>query len=118
VPQLASLQRTFIYDRRAGGSLTVQDQCQFTSPEPFGIQFITFGQWKQTSSTQMLLWQNDRAVLIDFDAGGAELNIGSQPINEDLPGKQRPIHISVDLKTPTMIAKLQSVIRAATVPEH
>jgi hypothetical protein len=113
VPQLIQLGRTFTYDRRAGGSLTVQDECRFASPEPFGIQFITFGQWKQTSPNQLAVWQDSQAVTIDFDADGAALNIASQPIDEDLPGKQRPIHISVDLKMPTMIAKLKSVIRIA-----
>jgi hypothetical protein len=116
VPQLRSLKRAFTYDRRAGGSLTVVDECRFDSPESFGIQFITFGKWKQTSATQLMIWQDNQAVTIDLDAGGGALNIASVPIDEDLPGKQRPVHISVDLKIPTMTANLKSVIRAAT--EH
>ena len=113
VPQLTSLKRTFTYDRGAGGSLMVQDECRFASPEAFGIQFITFGQWKQTSPTQLLVWQGNQTVQIDFDASG-DLKIGSQPIDEDLPGKQRPNHISVDLKTPATMAKLTSVIRSVS----
>ena len=114
VGQLSSLRCTFTYDRRAGGSLTVVDECRFASPESFGIQFITFGKWKQTSPTQLRVWQDNQAVTIDLDADGGALDIASQPIDEDLPGKQRPVHISVDLKTPTMVASLKSVIRAVS----
>ncbi len=115
VGQLIGLSRRFTYDR-AGGSLTIEDKCSFDSPQSFGIQFITFGQWKQISPTQLTIWQDNQAVTIDLDANGAALNIASQTIDEDLPGKQRPTHISVDLKMPTMKATLTSVIRAAS--EH
>ena len=118
VPQLTSLQRTFTYDRRGGGSLTIQDDCRFATPEPFGIQFITFGQWKQISPTEMVVWEGGQVVRIDFDAGGGELDFTSQVIDEDLPGKRQPIHINVDLKTPAMIARLKSVIRATLSPKY
>ena len=117
VPQLTRLQRTFTYDRGDGGSLTIEDECRFSAPASFGIQFITFGKWKQTSPTQLLVWQDNQAVRIDLATFSGDLNISSTPIDEDLPGKQRPIHVSVDLKTPTTNVNLKSVIRAVAAPE-
>ncbi len=111
VEQLTQLTRTFVYDRRGLGALTVTDECDFSSPEAFGIQFITFGHWKQKSPTQLIVWQGDQAVLIDIDAGGRRLAISAEPIDENLPGHQRPTHISVDLQEPTTAIRLTSVIR-------
>ena len=116
VPELTQLRRIFTYDRRESGSLTVEDQCHFSKSASFGIQFITFGQWKQTSPTQLIVWQNDQAVKIDFDADGKELIISSQSIEEDLPGKERPTHISVDLKSPAMDVMLKSVMQPDSPP--
>ncbi|MGD0461893.1 MAG: heparinase II/III family protein [Tepidisphaeraceae bacterium] len=115
-PELTQLHRTFTYDRTESGSLTVEDECHFSSPASFGVQFITFGHWKQTSPTQLLVWQDDRAVRIDFDAHGKGLIVRSQPIEEDLPGAQRPTHISVDLDAPTMDVTLKSVMRPDSPP--
>jgi hypothetical protein len=50
-------------------------------------------------------------VTIDFDAGGQALNFSSQTIDEDLPGKEKPTHISVDLQKPSADVSLKSVIR-------
>ncbi|MGA2440688.1 MAG: heparinase II/III family protein [Tepidisphaeraceae bacterium] len=117
VGQLTSLHRTFTYDRRGGGTLTIDDECRFSAPASFGIQFITFGNWKRTSANQLLVWQDNQAVRIDLATDGGDLSITSAPIDEDLPGKVRPIHISVDLKSPAANVKLKSVIRSVAVPE-
>jgi hypothetical protein len=114
--RLTHLSRTFTYDRRKGGSLTIEDECGFTTPAGFGIQFITFGKWKQTSPTQLLVWQGNEAVQIDLTTNGPDLNISSVPIEGDLPGKQRPIHISVDLKSPSTLARIKSTLRAVPAP--
>jgi hypothetical protein len=58
-----------------------------------------------------VVWQDDEAVKIDLDAGGSALVIRSQLIEEDLPGKKQPTHISVDLANPAKEASLKSVIR-------
>jgi hypothetical protein len=111
VPELTELHRTFVYDRSGGGSLTIRDECRFDSPRSFGIQFITFGIWEQVSPTRIRVWQGSEAVTIDFDAGGQALNFSSQTIDEDLPGKEKPTHISVDLQKPSADVSLKSVIR-------
>jgi hypothetical protein len=115
-PELERLRRTFTYDRAGLGSLTVEDECQFSSPAAFGIQFITFGKWKQISPTGLLFWEGDRAVRIDLDAGGNELAIHSQVIEEDLPGKVRPTHISVDLAKPLEAVRVRAVMRPDAAP--
>jgi Heparinase II/III-like protein len=115
-PELVRLTRTFTYDRNGPGSLTVEDECHFSTPAAFGIQFITFGHWKQTSPTQLLVWQDNQAVRIDFDSGENALVIRSQLIEEDLPGKERPTHISVDVKSPTKDVVLKSIIQPDSAP--
>jgi hypothetical protein len=115
-PELVQLTRKFTYDRTDSGSLTIEDECHFSTPAPFGIQFITFGHWKQTSPTQLLVWQNDQVVQIDLDAGGNALVFSSQLIEEDLPGKERPTHISVNLANPRENIVLKSVMRPSSPP--
>lgn len=116
-PRLTRLTRTFTYDRGNGGSLTIDDECRFSAPAPFGIQFITFGKWKLISPTQLLVWQDNQAVQIDLTTDGGDLNISSVLIDEDLPSKKHPVHISVDLKSPSTLARVKSVIRTAAAPE-
>jgi Heparinase II/III-like protein len=116
VPELTQLTRMFRFNRQGTGSLEITDECRFSKPADFGITFVTFGEFEQTSPTQLVIRQRDRAMQIDLDAGGAALKITSQPIDEDLPDKQKPLRIAVELVSPAMNASLKSTIQPMAKP--
>ena len=98
VPELKSLHRTFTFTRGSAASLTIDDRCVFATPQSFGIAFVTFGNWKQTSPTSLKVWQGDAAVQVDFEtADGRSLKMSSQTIEEDSSSGKHPTRISVDV---------------------
>jgi hypothetical protein len=111
VPGLRWLQRTFVYDRRQGGFLTIEDECHFNTPQAFGIQYITFGGFEFPSANELVVQENSAMVRIGLDAGAAVLKIGAVSIHEDLPDKGTPVHISVDFAQPATDFRLKSTIR-------
>ena len=114
-PELKQLRRDFSFDHRVG-ALTIRDEVEFSSPQSFGVTFVTFGRWKQFSPTRLVVWQKDQAVQIDFDANGAALKMNSQEIDEDLPGKVKPTRILIELQKPLQQTVLRADFRWAPPP--
>jgi hypothetical protein len=77
---------------------------------------VTFGQWKQISPTQILVWQKQSAVEIDLHGGGPELKIGAEEIDEDLPTKTKPTRITVELRTPSQRVDMTEDFHVAAPP--
>ena len=48
VKALRKLERTFVFSRGGGGSLTVTDEVAFDTPQSFGTALITFSEWKRS----------------------------------------------------------------------
>ncbi len=115
VPELKNLRRDFGFDHRSG-VLKIRDEAQFQSPQSFGVTFITFGQWKKLSSTQILIWQKWAAVEVDFHTDVSQLKISAQQIDEDLPGKTKPTRIMVQLRDPSQRVDMTEDFHAATAP--
>lgn len=115
VPELKKLQRDFSFDHLSG-AMTIRDEAEFSSPQSFGITFVTFGQWKQISPTQILVWQKQSAVEIDLHGGGPELKIGAEEIDEDLPTKTKPTRITVELRTPSQRVDMTEDFHVAAPP--
>jgi Heparinase II/III-like protein len=115
VPELKELQRDFNFDHQSE-ALTIRDHAKFSSPQSFGVTFITFGQWKQLSSTQILVWQKQVAVEIDFHGFEPKLKITGEQIDEDLPTKKKPTRITVELANSSQTVDLTEEFDAATPP--
>jgi len=100
VPELESLQRTFVYRREGENSLTVTDNFAFSSAQTFGSALITYGQWKQLSPRELLISQNQDAVKVDIDTGGAPFEISQEEIKEENHDKTHPTRIGINLTGP------------------
>lgn len=65
VPELRKLVRTFRYNRTGAGSVIVEDEFEFTSPQAFEISLLTAGKWARPS---------DRVY--EFSSGKEKLRAG------------------------------------------
>jgi hypothetical protein len=108
---LKSLRRTFLYDR-ADGQLTIDDAVQFDPGKShrFGVTFITYSQFKQTSANDLQISDGKSTVQIDLD-GSAPLKIAAEPIDEDTRTPTKPLRIAAAMEVESK-ATVHVTIRA------
>jgi len=116
VPELASLQRSFVYRRTGEGSLVVTDEAEFASPQTFGTALITLGKWQQLSPTALLVYDDHEAVRVQIDSAGAEFTVDAEQIDEQVRTPNKPTRIGINLKRPTTRATVTATITPATKP--
>ena len=104
VPALSSLTRTFVYSRQGAGALAVTDQVKFTTPQTFGTALITRGSWKQQPDGALLITDDDQALRVVVDTGGAAFTLNAEQINEDAP--VHPMRLGINLTQPTTAATI------------
>ncbi|MCX7045981.1 MAG: heparinase II/III family protein [Candidatus Sumerlaeota bacterium] len=112
VPELKSLERTFVYSRTGDGSLAVTDAVEFSSPQTFETALITFGQWKQTAPQTLMVTYENKSVRVDIDSADAAFEIIADQIKEDMRTKTLPTRIGIRLKDKTAKAKIFLQIRS------
>ncbi|MGD0091841.1 MAG: heparinase II/III family protein [Planctomycetota bacterium] len=98
VPELKTLERTFVYSRAQAGSLKVTDRVEFKSPQAFGTALITLGTWEQIEDKSLLIRYEKAAVKAQIDAGGAEWAVQAEEIRENAPVK--PTRLGINLVKP------------------
>ncbi|HSW44732.1 MAG TPA: heparinase II/III family protein [Phycisphaerae bacterium] len=113
VPELEKLQRTFVYARAGGGSLTIKDEVVFKSPQTFGTALITFGQWKQTGPGRLRVQDGEEAVDVAITAQGGEISIKAEEIHENLIAKRTPTRIGINLARPIEKGSITVVVTPA-----
>jgi len=113
VTSLKQLTRTFVFERGAGGVLTISDEIQCESPVSFGTAVITFDAWQQVGNDRLLVGKGDTAVEITIDAGGLPFKIEPTTIEEDVRGNEKPVRIGIDLAEPVDQAVLRLTARPA-----
>jgi len=104
VPELKTLQRTFVYSRRDSGSLTVTDEVVFSQPSDFGTALITFDQWQKLSASSLEIRDQDKALRVDIEVTGADFKIEPVTIEEDLSGRRLPTRLGINLTRPVLRA--------------
>ena len=111
VDGLAKLQRTFVYSREGAGSLTVRDEVAFDAPEAFGTALVTLGRWKRIDDNSLMVYGSEEAVRVDIDTGGAEFEVRSEELKEDVRTPTLPTRIGIDLKQPAAAAAITLTIK-------
>ena len=107
VPSLQKLERTFVYSRPSGGSLTVTDEFAFSQPETFETALLTFGEWQRISPTVLRIKDRAETVRVELTPPtGAVLDLSSVEIHEDLVAKRKATRIALRLKEPLSQGKL------------
>lgn len=104
VPELKTLERTFVYSRSGAGSLTVTDRVEFTEPRSFETALVTRGDWLQMDDGTLAVYDVDRALRVAIQAEGGEVAIGTERIVEDAP--VHPLRLGIRLAQPVTVATI------------
>lgn len=100
VKELASLQRTFVYSRKDGGSLTVRDEVVFTTPKEFETALVTFGTWKRLDAKLLEVSDHESAARVGISVDRSEFEIRPEEIHEKLHTKTLPTRLGIRLTKP------------------
>ena len=102
VPDLKTLERTFVYSREGAGSLTVTDRVEFAKPQTFATALVTKGTWKQVDAKSLVVTDEGRAVRVEIDAGENQFTIEAEEIREETSIK--PLRLGINLAKPVAAA--------------
>lgn len=110
VPELRRLVRTFVFSRHGAGSLTVTDEVEFSTAQSFGTALITFLPWNRDAA-RLLVGKSPAAVGVDLSADDTAgnplpLEVNALEIQEDLPNRQTPTRLGIELLEPVQRAKV------------
>jgi hypothetical protein len=111
-PELQRLERTFVFRRSPSASLAVRDEVAFASPQKFEEALITWSGWKQVSSSELVLLDDQGGVRVRIDSAGDSFIISSEELNEDVPAHQKPVRLGIALKNPVKEATITMTITA------
>lgn len=109
VPELKRLERTFVYDRRGAGSLTVTDRVEFATPQLFGSAMITLGKMTRGDEGVLRIADAGQELSVTIDAAGAAYDIAEEPIREN--SSVTPTRIGINLTEKTAAATITLTIR-------
>ncbi|MGB2806792.1 MAG: heparinase II/III family protein, partial [Sedimentisphaerales bacterium] len=98
VPELKKLERKYVYSRLGSGSLQVTDEVIFSQPCDFGTALITFGDWKQTSPSTLIVYDSEEALRVEIKVDGADFEIRPKTIEEDVSARKQPTRLGINLK--------------------
>ncbi|MCY3023403.1 MAG: heparinase II/III family protein [Planctomycetota bacterium] len=114
VPELKTLERTFVFSREKAGSVTVTDRVEFKNPQTFGTALLTLGKWEQLPDRSLIVRDDKAAVKVEVDAGGAEWTVQAEEIQENAPVK--PTRLGINLSKPVTAATVTLKITPQGVP--
>ena len=105
--------RTFLFTRKATGTLTVTDEVAFESRQTFGTALITFSKWKQLDKNRLQIGEGPSATEVTIATGNQPYRIQSTEIKEDVRGGRTPIRLAIDLVERTETAEITITITRA-----
>lgn len=106
-PELHRLERKFVFHRGPSPSLAVQDEVAFASPQKFEEALITWSDWRQVSSNELVLQDEQGGVRVAIDSGNEPFSIGAEELNEDVPAHKKPVRLAIAFKNPSNKQRLQ-----------
>ena len=110
VEGLKKLQRSFLFSRAGAGRLVVIDEVELASPQSFATALVTFSDWKESGAGRLLVGSGSAAVEVELDAGGKQLAVEAEKIEEDLPGGRVPVRLGINLREPVTAATVTVTI--------
>ncbi len=112
VPELKSLQRTFVYSRKNGGSFSVSDRVVFDSPQSFESALITISNWKQLDENTFVFRDLDGGISVAINTEGRAFVTEAVKIDEDV--RRKPTRIGISLVEPVV----EAVITITVTPDN
>jgi hypothetical protein len=112
VPDLKSLERTFVYSREGTGSLTVTDHVEFKSPQSFGDALITLGAWQRLEDGHLVISDMAETLRVTIEADGAAYSLEPEIVRENAP--VTPTRLGINLTHPVTKATITVRIEPLT----
>jgi hypothetical protein len=112
VPGLKKLERSFVFARTGQGSLTLTDEVELESEQPFETALVTFSKWSRAGDDRLLVGEGRSRVEVRIDAGGEPFSVKAEEIKEDRNGDP-PVRLAVALERPVKQAAIRLSIRPA-----
>jgi hypothetical protein len=116
VPELKKLEREFVYSRLGTGSLQVTDEVKFSQSRKFSTALITFGNWKQTSPTTLIVYDSEEALRVEIKVVGADFEVRPETIEEDVSARKQPTRLGINLKGTVQAALITLKITPTELP--
>jgi len=113
VKEVKKLVRTFVFSREGAGSLTVADEVEFDTPQPFGTALITFSPDRKVDGRNIWVGKGSHGVHVEVAADEADIEIRQDEINEDVHSRHLPVRLGIDLTQPVTRARIVMTIRPA-----
>jgi len=114
VPELKTLERTFVFSRAEQGRLTVTDTVALTAPQTFETALIVRAGWRPLPDGKLMVYDADQAVQVALKATGGEIEIVPTQINEE--ASEHPIRLGLRLKQPVTAASIEVTIEPLALP--
>jgi hypothetical protein len=92
-----------------GTSLKVSDKIEIEEPATFETALITFGGWRQTSETSLLIYEADAAVNVAVESS-APFEVVPEIIREDVTAPSLPLRLGLRLNQPVKRAEITLTI--------
>ncbi len=106
VPELQSLERTFVFERGAQPVVKVVDQVGFATPQTFGTALVTLGQFEVVDGRTVRVSDGGRTVEVTIDSGGKAFQLHEEVLHENLPSGRIPRRLGITLKAPVSEARV------------
>jgi hypothetical protein len=113
-PELHHMERKFVFRRGSSPSLTVRDEVAFASPQKFEEALITWSDWKQLSTNELVLQDEQGGVRLAIDSGNEPFSINAEELNEDVPAHKKPVRLAITFKNPLKQATVTMTIVPGT----
>lgn len=100
VSELRFLKRTFLFRRGDGGSLTVTDSVEFSSPQQFEEALVTFSPWKRLTDHQLQIGEGKAAAVVTINAAGRAFELTDEEIEEPIRYSEKPKRLGIRFTEP------------------
>jgi hypothetical protein len=113
-PDLISLHRTWIYNRRGDGALTVSDHVKFKKPGEFETALVGADDWRKGKEGELYVRGRNGAALRIEIACEEPYDLRAERIEN--PGRFEPIRVGLRLREPLREAHVAFLIIPALAP--
>ncbi len=110
IPELKTLERTFVFRRGAQPSLSITDRIVFSAPQTIETALVTWGEWKRADGNTLVITDGADSVQVNIDTGGLPFKLSSTTLDEDVSTPVKPVRIAISLDTPAATANIRLTV--------
>jgi hypothetical protein len=97
VPDLQTLNRTFVFERGEHPALEISGVVRFSTPETFETALITWGTIREAGPHTLVITDGTSTVRVNIDTQGRDYKWTQEIINADVDTKRKPVRVDISL---------------------